>query len=140
VSLAHRPPAVEPILRAAEALFRQHQDTRVALHSAEAKLEERAIIDQAKACLIRGRRLLEPDCLPLATGRFGACLRAQLTPPRASQWCTRFHPQSAAALLVGGVRARRASRRMRREGTMTTDHGDGVMRHRTVRTAKKHST
>jgi response regulator NasT len=61
VSLAHRPPAVEPILRAAEALFRQHQDTRVALHSAEAKLEERAIVDQAKACLIRERRLSEPD-------------------------------------------------------------------------------
>jgi two-component system, response regulator / RNA-binding antiterminator len=33
----------------------------VALHSAEAKLEERAIVDQAKACLIRERRLSEPD-------------------------------------------------------------------------------
>ncbi|MGC1410579.1 MAG: ANTAR domain-containing protein [Acetobacteraceae bacterium] len=55
------PPDVKPILRAAVALFRQHQDTRAALHSAEAKLEERAVIDQAKARLIRERRLSEPD-------------------------------------------------------------------------------
>jgi response regulator NasT len=54
-------PDVKPILRAAVALFRQHQETRVALHSAEAKLRERAIIEQAKARLIRGRRLSEPD-------------------------------------------------------------------------------
>ena len=54
-------PDVKPILRAAVALFRQHQRTRVALHSAEAKLHERTIIGQAKARLIRERRLSEPD-------------------------------------------------------------------------------
>jgi two-component system, response regulator / RNA-binding antiterminator len=55
------PPDVKPILRAAVALFRQHQQTRAALHSAETRLQERAIIDQAKARLIRERRLSEPD-------------------------------------------------------------------------------
>jgi response regulator NasT len=55
------PPDVKPILRAAVALFRQHQQTRVALHSAEARLLERTIIDRAKARLIRVRRLSEPD-------------------------------------------------------------------------------
>lgn len=55
------PPDVKPILRAAVALFRQHQQTRSALHSAEARLQERAIIDQAKARLIRDRKLSEPD-------------------------------------------------------------------------------
>jgi len=54
-------PDVKPILRAAVALFRQHQRTRIALHSAEAKLHERSIIGQAKARLIRERRLSEPD-------------------------------------------------------------------------------
>jgi AmiR/NasT family two-component response regulator len=43
---------VKPILRAAVALFRQRQQTRAALHSAEARLQERTIIDQAKARLI----------------------------------------------------------------------------------------
>jgi response regulator NasT len=55
------PPDVKPILRAAAALFRQHQQMRAALNSAEAKLEERAVIDKAKARLIRERRLSEPD-------------------------------------------------------------------------------
>lgn len=55
------PPDVKPILRAAVALFRQHQQTRAALSTAEAKLHERTIIDQAKARLIRERRLSEPD-------------------------------------------------------------------------------
>jgi response regulator NasT len=55
------PPDVKPILRAAVALFGQHQQTRTALHSAEARLHERTIVDQAKARLIRDRRLSEPD-------------------------------------------------------------------------------
>lgn len=55
------PPDVKPILRAAVALFRQHQETRAALHSAEARLLERTVIDQAKARLIRSRRCSEPD-------------------------------------------------------------------------------
>lgn len=55
------PPDVKPILRAAVALFRQHQRTRSALQSAEARLQERAIIDQAKTRLIRVRQLSEPE-------------------------------------------------------------------------------
>jgi two-component system, response regulator / RNA-binding antiterminator len=54
-------PDVKPILRAAVALFRQHQQTRVALNAAETKLREQTIIAQAKARLIRERRLSEPD-------------------------------------------------------------------------------
>jgi two-component system, response regulator / RNA-binding antiterminator len=48
-------------LRAAVALFRRYQQTRAALDSAETRLEERSIIDQAKTRLIRQRRLSEPD-------------------------------------------------------------------------------
>lgn len=55
------PPDVKPILRAAVALFRQHQQTRAALHSAEARLHERTIVDQVKARPIRDRRLSEPE-------------------------------------------------------------------------------
>ncbi|HUB47386.1 MAG TPA: ANTAR domain-containing protein [Acetobacteraceae bacterium] len=55
------PPDVKPILRAAVALFHRHQQTRAALDSAESRLEERSIIDQAKTRLIRQRRLSEPD-------------------------------------------------------------------------------
>jgi response regulator NasT len=54
-------PDVKPILRAAVALFRQHQETRAALHSAEAKLRAQAIVAQAKARLMREQRLSEPD-------------------------------------------------------------------------------
>ena len=55
------PPDVKPILRAAVALFRQHQQARTALQSAEARLSERTLVDRAKARLIRERRLSEPD-------------------------------------------------------------------------------
>jgi response regulator NasT len=55
------PPDVKPILRAAVALFRQHQQARAALQSAEARLTERTLVDRAKARLIRERRLSEPD-------------------------------------------------------------------------------
>ena len=61
-SVVNTPPVdVKPILRAAVALFRQHQQTRAALHSAETRLMERTLIEQAKARLIRERRLSEPD-------------------------------------------------------------------------------
>jgi two-component system, response regulator / RNA-binding antiterminator len=56
-----RLPDVKPILRAAVALFRQHQQTRAALTSAETKLRERGVIDLAKARLIRERGLSEPE-------------------------------------------------------------------------------
>lgn len=55
------PPDVKPILRAAVALFRRHQQARDDLKDAEARLQERAVIDKAKALLIKRRRLSEPD-------------------------------------------------------------------------------
>jgi two-component system, response regulator / RNA-binding antiterminator len=55
------PPDVKPILRAAVALFRRHQQARDDLKEAEARLQERAVIDKAKAILIKQRRLSEPD-------------------------------------------------------------------------------
>lgn len=54
------PPDVKPTLRAAVALFRQHQHTREELRSAERRLGEREVIDRAKAILIRERRIAEP--------------------------------------------------------------------------------
>jgi len=55
------PPDVKPILRAAVALFRRHQQAQNDLKTAESRLRERALIDRAKAILIRQRRLSEPD-------------------------------------------------------------------------------
>jgi two-component system, response regulator / RNA-binding antiterminator len=55
------PPDVKPILRAAVALFRRHQQARDDLKEAESRLSERAVIDRAKALLIKQRRLSEPD-------------------------------------------------------------------------------
>ncbi len=55
------PPDVKPILRAAVALFRRHQQAQTDLKQAKSRLRERAIIDRAKAVLIKQRRLSEPD-------------------------------------------------------------------------------
>jgi two-component system, response regulator / RNA-binding antiterminator len=55
------PPDVKPILRAAVALFRRHFQAQNDLKEAEARLQERAVIDKAKAILIKQRRLSEPD-------------------------------------------------------------------------------
>ena len=55
------PPDVKPILRAAVALFRRHQQARDELKAAETLLGERALIDRAKALIIRQRRVSEPD-------------------------------------------------------------------------------
>jgi len=55
------PPDVKPILRAAIALFQQHEQSRVRLRAAEDKLRERATIDRAKAILIKVRRINEPE-------------------------------------------------------------------------------
>lgn len=55
------PPDVKPILRAAVALFRRHQQAADDLRQAEIRLLERAVIDRAKAILIKQRRLSEPD-------------------------------------------------------------------------------
>jgi response regulator NasT len=55
------PPDVKPILRAAIALFRRHQEARASQTEAETKLHEREIVDRAKAILIKERRLGEPE-------------------------------------------------------------------------------
>ena len=55
------PPDVKPILRAAVSLFRHHQQALDDLKEAESRLRERAVIDKAKALLIRRRRMSEPD-------------------------------------------------------------------------------
>lgn len=55
------PPDVKPILRAAVALFRRHRQARDDLRQAEDRLNERSIIDRAKAVLIKQRRMSEPD-------------------------------------------------------------------------------
>jgi two-component system, response regulator / RNA-binding antiterminator len=55
------PPDVKPILRAAVALFRRHQQAQDDLKQAESRLNERGIIDRAKAILIKQRNLSEPD-------------------------------------------------------------------------------
>jgi two-component system, response regulator / RNA-binding antiterminator len=55
------PPDVKPILRAAVALFRRHRQAHDDLKQAEARLQERAVIDRAKAILMKQRRLSEPD-------------------------------------------------------------------------------
>lgn len=59
------PPDVKPILRAAVSLFRHHQQARDDLKEAESRLRERAIIDKAKALLIKQRRMTEPDAYKL---------------------------------------------------------------------------
>jgi len=56
-----KPPDVKPILRAAAALFRRHRQAREDLKQAEARLQERAVIDRAKALLMQQRRISEPD-------------------------------------------------------------------------------
>ncbi len=60
-AIGMKPPDVKPILRAAVALFRRHQQAQNDLKDAEQRLQERAVIDKAKAILIRRRRLSEPD-------------------------------------------------------------------------------
>jgi response regulator NasT len=60
-AIGMKPPDVKPILRAAVALFRRHQQTQGHLIEAETRLKERIVIDRAKAILIKQRRLSEPD-------------------------------------------------------------------------------
>lgn len=55
------PPDMRPILGAAIALFRRHQQARDELRSIQTRLEERGLVDRAKALLIRDRRMTEPD-------------------------------------------------------------------------------
>jgi len=55
------PPDIRPILRAAIALFHRHQQAQDALRAVQNRLEERGIVDRAKALLIRERHMTEPD-------------------------------------------------------------------------------
>ena len=55
------PPDVKPILRAAVALFRRHQQMRDALDRSQRELAERAAIARAKTVLMRARGLSEPQ-------------------------------------------------------------------------------
>lgn len=55
------PPDVKPIFRAAAALFRRHQQAQDGRRQAETRLQERELVDRAKALLIRKRKLGEPE-------------------------------------------------------------------------------
>ncbi|MDE2201021.1 MAG: ANTAR domain-containing protein [Rhodospirillales bacterium] len=55
------PPDVKPVLRAAVALFRRHQQAEAALARSEQQLAERGLVDRAKARLIREQHLSEPQ-------------------------------------------------------------------------------
>jgi len=55
------PPDVKPILRAAVALFRRHQQAQDALARSQRELADRVAITRAKALLMRERRLSEPQ-------------------------------------------------------------------------------
>lgn len=54
-------PDVKPIVRAAIALFRRFRQIEAELRKSEASLEERKVIDRAKALLMRRRGLSEPQ-------------------------------------------------------------------------------
>lgn len=54
-------PDIKPIVKTAVALFSRYQGMEAALRRAEQALQERAIIDQAKALLMRQRQMTEPQ-------------------------------------------------------------------------------
>lgn len=55
------PSDMKPLLRAAVALFRRHQDMAERLRDAESRLAEREAVERAKAVLIRERHFTEPE-------------------------------------------------------------------------------
>jgi response regulator NasT len=54
-------PQIKPIIQAAVALFRRYRQVEEELRKAETSLRERALIDRAKALLMRRRRIGEPE-------------------------------------------------------------------------------
>jgi response regulator NasT len=54
-------PDVKPIVRTAVALFRRYQQIETDLREAKASLEERALIERAKATMIREGKIGEPE-------------------------------------------------------------------------------
>ena len=62
-------PDVKPIVRSAVALFRRYRQIEEELAAAQASLAESAVIDRAKARLIRHRHLSEPEAYGLLRRR-----------------------------------------------------------------------
>lgn len=54
-------PDVKPIVRTAVAIFQRHRQLEAELRRAEDSLAERRLIDQAKAVLMKRRRMSEPE-------------------------------------------------------------------------------
>jgi response regulator NasT len=52
---------VRPVLSAAIALFRRHRRVENELAEAKARLDERRLVERAKAILMQGRRMTEPE-------------------------------------------------------------------------------
>jgi len=52
---------VKPVLASAIALFRRYRQVETELAAAKAQLEERRLVERAKAILMQGRRLSEPE-------------------------------------------------------------------------------
>jgi len=52
---------VRPIMASAIALFQRHRHVEIELEAARALLEERRLIERAKAILMRDRRMTEPE-------------------------------------------------------------------------------
>jgi response regulator NasT len=52
---------LKPIMASAIALFRRYRTVEAELAAAKAMLEERRLIERAKAILMQGRRMTEPD-------------------------------------------------------------------------------
>ena len=54
-------PDVKPIVRAAVAIFQRHRQLEAELRRAEETLAERRLVDQAKALLMKRRKMSEPE-------------------------------------------------------------------------------
>jgi response regulator NasT len=54
-------PEMKPILRMAVAMFQRFRSLEAELHKAEASLDERKLVDRAKAKLMRQRNISEPE-------------------------------------------------------------------------------
>lgn len=54
-------PDVKPIVRAAVAIFQRHRQLETELRRAEGTLTERRLVDQAKAVLMKRRKMSEPE-------------------------------------------------------------------------------
>jgi len=52
---------VKPVLASAIALFRRYRQVETELAAAKAQLDERRLVERAKAILMQGRRLSEPE-------------------------------------------------------------------------------